>query len=69
MGKDRPEECDDECISAMSRYAIVMIGSLSNNYGKIKNRTDTSFAHKSFENSPSVLKFLLKLLFSIIKLH
>ena len=34
-----------------------------------KNRTVTSFAHKSFENSPSVLKFLLKLPFSIIKHH
>ena len=34
-----------------------------------KKRTVTSFAHKSFENSPSVLKFLLKLLFSIIKHH
>ena len=39
------------------------------NYGKKKNRTVTSIAHKSFENSPSVLKFLLKLLFSIIKHH
>ena len=34
-----------------------------------KNQTVISFAHKSFENSPSVLKFLLKLLFSIIKHH
>ena len=30
---------------------------------KKKNRTVTSFAHKSFENPPSVLKFLLKLPF------
>ena len=36
---------------------------------KTKKQTVTSFAHKSFENSPSVLKFVLKLLFSIIKLH
>ena len=34
-----------------------------------KNQTVTSFAHRSFENSPSVLKFSLKLLFSIIKHH
>ena len=39
------------------------------NYGKKKKQTVTSFAHKSFENSPSELKFLLKLLFSIIKHH
>ena len=38
------------------------------NYGK-KKRTVTSFAYKSFENSPSVLKFLLELLFGIIKHH
>ena len=39
------------------------------NYGKKKNRTVTSFAHKSFKNSPSVLRFLLELLFSILKHH
>ena len=43
--------------------------SKQSNYGKKKNQTVTSFAHKSFENSPSELKFLLKLVFSIIKHH
>ena len=34
-----------------------------------EKQTVTSFAHESLENSPNVLKFLLKLLFSILKHH
>ena len=43
--------------------------SLNGNYGKKKKQTVTSFAYESCENSPSVLKFLLELLFGIIKHH
>ena len=50
-------------------YELLTFCTFKYNNGKKKNRTVTSFAHKSFENSPSVLKFLLKLLFSIIKHH
>ena len=39
------------------------------NYGKNKNRTDTSLGHNFSENTPSWLKFLQKLPFSIIKHH
>ena len=70
------EYCNEFCLSFNATKSKTLLFGKTDpdlvtplNYGKKKKRTVTSFACKSFENSPRVLKFLLELLFGIIKHH